>query len=324
MVKIKCIECSKEFKTDGKLKDHWNRKHKEKNFRDFHPLKCKYCDAVFISNGSLGGHTINCEKNPRKVEIALSKAKKNRESNTGKVLTKEHKEKISIGRTKYLQENPDKVPYRLNHSSKDSYPELLFEKGLTEIGIKGWCKDFPFGIYEFDFAFPDLKIDIEVDGDTHNQEKVKLIDEKRDKLSKEKGWIVLRFKTKEVRNNLKNCIEKVLEKIKERESNFDFSLLSLDKIYNKSEFKKSREESRKKGKCIDCLLPIFLSCKRCSDCYAKKQGEHLPTKEKLEELLKNNNLTQIGKMYSVKGNSVKKWCKKYNLKCGKELKESRV
>lgn len=242
MEKIKCCECSKEYKSDRKLKGHWNRKHKEKNFREFHPLKCKYCNLIFTSNGSLGGHTISCEKNPRREEILLSKAKKGIKSSTGRKHSEETKKKISAIRTKYLQENPDKVPYRLNHSSKQSYPELLFEKGLTEIGIKGWCKDFPFGIYEFDFAFPDLKIDIEIDGETHNQEKVKLIDEKRDRISKESGWIILRFKTKEVRNDLKVCIETVLEKIKEREKDFDFSLLSLDKIYNKSDFLKSKKK----------------------------------------------------------------------------------
>ena len=61
------------------------------------------------------------------------------------------------------------------------------------------------------------EIDIEIDGQTHNQEKVKQIDKRRDENSKSKDWIVLRFTTKEIKNNLKNCLEKVLNEIKKRD-----------------------------------------------------------------------------------------------------------
>ena len=37
--------------------------------------------------------------------------------------SEETKKKISEIRKKYLSENPDKVPYKLNHSSTESYPE---------------------------------------------------------------------------------------------------------------------------------------------------------------------------------------------------------
>jgi hypothetical protein len=43
--------------------------------------------------------------------------------------TDETKKKISEIRIKYLRENPDKVPYKLNHYSKgESYPEQYFSK----------------------------------------------------------------------------------------------------------------------------------------------------------------------------------------------------
>jgi len=217
MEKIKCSQCIKEFKNDSKLKDHWNRIHKEKNFREFHPLKCKYCFKIFFANSFLGAHTLRCEKNPRKDEIANNIKIKLKNKATGKKHSEETKAKISLIRKKFLEEHPEKVPYRLNHSSKDSYPEILFEKALQELNLKGWYKKYPFGIYEFDFAFPHLKIDIEIDGETHNQEKVKQIDKRRDENSKSKDWIVLRFTTKEIKNNLKNCLEKVLNEIKKRD-----------------------------------------------------------------------------------------------------------
>ena len=44
-------------------------------------------------------------------------------------LSEETKKKISESRIKYLKENPDKIPYKLNHYSKgESYPEKYFEE----------------------------------------------------------------------------------------------------------------------------------------------------------------------------------------------------
>ena len=45
---------------------------------------------------------------------------------TNRKHTEETKNKLSEIRKKYLLENPDKVPYLLNHSSKESYPEKYF------------------------------------------------------------------------------------------------------------------------------------------------------------------------------------------------------
>ena len=55
----------------------------------------------------------------------------------------------------------------------------------------------------------DLKLDVEIDGATHETEKVKIIDKKRDEWSKEKGWKVIRFSAKEIKNNLNDCIKKL-------------------------------------------------------------------------------------------------------------------
>lgn len=52
---------------------------------------------------------------------------------------------------------------------------------------------------------------------------------------------------------------------------------------------------------------------KCQSCYQWKSSN--PTKEELYQLLisSNGNFTQIGKKYSVSGNAIVKWCKKYNL-----------
>lgn len=123
--------------------------------------------------------------------------------------TEETKKKISEKRIQFLIENPDKVPYVVNHSSKKSWPEEVFENALKSFGIKGWIYKYRNSIYEYDFAFPDLKLDVEVDGGTHKTEKVKKIDERRDEFSRQQGWKVLRFEAERVKKNVVSCIEEL-------------------------------------------------------------------------------------------------------------------
>jgi very-short-patch-repair endonuclease len=122
------------------------------------------------------------------------------------------KKKISDSRIKFLVANPDKVPYRINHSSKKSYPETVFENALLAVGVTGWVYNYQHGIYSYDFAWPELKIDVEIDGGTHTLEKVKAIDARRDKFSTDHGWTVVRFTAAEVKKNVIACLKK-LEKM---------------------------------------------------------------------------------------------------------------
>lgn len=153
------------------------------------------------------GLTKETDERVRKQGKSYSKKYKGRRKNIK--LSDEVKEKISKGRIKYLLEHPDKVPYIINHSSKESYPERIFKQALIDSNITGWVQEYRNGLYSYDFAFPDLKIDIEIDGSTHNSEKVKKIDKRRDEWSLNEGWEVIRFSAKEVKENLILCIEKV-------------------------------------------------------------------------------------------------------------------
>lgn len=123
--------------------------------------------------------------------------------------TEETKQKISNKRIEYLKNNPDKVPYLINHSSKQSYPEKVFENALKSSNITGWVLKYRNGLYEYDFAFPDKKIDVEIDGGTHKSDKVKKIDARRDTFSKENGWIVIRFEAERVKKNVIECINEL-------------------------------------------------------------------------------------------------------------------
>lgn len=66
--------------------------------------------------------------------------------------------------------------------------------------------------------------------------------------------------------------------------------------------------------CIDCGKEITLHAKRCVKCdkIAHRKVER-PSREKLKELIRNKSFTQIGRIYGVSDNSIRKWCANVNL-----------
>jgi len=203
----KCKICDKEYEkrhayiAHCRIHSGYKRAKKEKKEK----LICIYCNSKFENGRILGGHMTHCKLNPNyfKIKRNISKAGIDRNFHW----SDEDKKRISSGMTKYLIEHPDKVPYILNHSSKMSYPEKIFKNALESMSITGWTYNYRNGIYSYDFAFPELKIDIEIDGNTHSQENVKQIDIRRDKFSTENGWRVIRFTAKDVKENVLKCLK---------------------------------------------------------------------------------------------------------------------
>ncbi len=249
MKTTKCEACEREIKNCN-VKKHINVcKGKKSIFKISSCItvgdkyQCPFCDKIFVKSG-IGGHiwkshnefgklhkrvfkpgekswNAGLSKETNKIVKQQGEALKEKYKSgklkhylSGKTRTEEEKERISKARLKYLNENPDKVPYLLNHSSKESYPEKVFRNALVENKIEYWIQEYQNGIYRYDFAFIDLKIDVEIDGSTHLTEKVKKIDERRDNWSKEQGWIVVRFTAKEIKENVTRCINILKEVIK--------------------------------------------------------------------------------------------------------------
>ena len=106
-----------------------------------------------------------------------------------------------------------------------SYPEKFFVDVLTNNNIFDKCKTNyvvskkDLGVenddsnYFLDFYFPDLKLDLEIDGKQHNQKDRKLSDEKRDLLLNNHGITVYRIKWKGI-NSIPNkeYIKKEIDK----------------------------------------------------------------------------------------------------------------
>ena len=205
-----CNKCGLVFKSKSGLSSHifYNKNNAlgdvcrtKKNIIHSH---CKFCNKI-INGRALGGHVTWCELNSnrnRTKELCGNVWR-------GRHHSKKTRDVISKKLVQYLIKNPDKVPYVINHSSNKSYPEFIFETELNNFGIKNWTYHYRNGIYQYDFAFVELKIDVEIDGQTHLTEKVKQIDKKRDEFSKKCGWTVVRFSTREIRNDIRKCIDRL-------------------------------------------------------------------------------------------------------------------
>lgn len=70
---------------------------------------------------------------------------------------------------------------------------------------------------------------------------------------------------------------------------------------------------RKIPRCIDCGKEIDYKATRCVECYRNNQRKNIPSKEELNELIRNKSFVQIGEDYGVTDSAVRKWCKSYNL-----------
>ena len=126
------------------------------------------------------------------------------------------KNKISSIRKAYLKKHPDKVPYLLNHHSKGySYPEKYFIQLFKKEGIKLRPK-YQVNLYQLDFADIKNKIDIEIDGNQHRDDK-KIVkhDIERTKNLKKKGWRVYRIFWSNYQKKTFQEKQKIIQKLKD-------------------------------------------------------------------------------------------------------------
>ena len=207
---------------------------------------CKYCGKECKNANSLRNHERLCKSNPNRQESSFVKYNKTKGDvwnkgltketndslrrageklkrhlekfgapNKGKSMSDEQKKKISVSRTNFLKENPDKIPYLLNHSSKISYPEQYFIElfNLENIDLQ-YHKQV--GLYQLDFYNEDKKLYLEIDGEQHYQEKSIERDEKRTQNLSSKGWkLIMRIRWSEWKTYSEIEKKKVIEFIKD-------------------------------------------------------------------------------------------------------------
>jgi very-short-patch-repair endonuclease len=98
---------------------------------------------------------------------------------------------------------------------KMSTYEKWFAKELIDNDLYYFMFSYPIGRYSADFAFPTIKLTIEVDSEWHRKADIVDKDERKERYLKAEGWDTLRLR---VHNN-KNLVEDtsaIIAKLKER------------------------------------------------------------------------------------------------------------
>lgn len=133
-----------------------------------------------------------------------------------RVHSPETRKKLSLSLRKFLEENPEMVPYRRNHSSKGrSYPEEYWKMVFDNHQIS-YEEQYRIGIYQLDFAFPSIKIDLEIDGEQHYvDQRIVDSDKRRTVFLEKQGWKVIRIRWSKFQalENKSEFVEKLLRQL---------------------------------------------------------------------------------------------------------------
>jgi len=315
-MEYKCKFCQKVYKSVYEKNNRINLQ-KHTLYCELNPerilYECKYCNEKKENGAKLGAHVSNCTKNPNYEDILKSKKEKGRE---GRPHTDEAKKKISDGRKKYLLENPDKVPYLLNHSRQESYPEKYFTEVFKNRNFN-LTKKYRVGLYELDFCIPDKKIDIEIDGNQHYyDEKIVESDKRRNKFLEDDGWDVIRINWSEYQKlnfdeknkyilNLKNYVNDLIDT-----KPFFEVPIKEKKIKEKKQRVEKKKYKNKSSICKHCGNRCSFSKDRCEPCYRKQSRKvERPSLDQLKIDIENLGYSGTGRKYGVSDNSIRKWMK---------------
>lgn len=208
-------------------------------------------------------------------------------------MNEEWKQRISAGRKKFLNENPDQHPWKRKDKFKskpcEALKSYLKSKGL--VFVEEWqpIKD---RFYSLDIAFPDIKLGIEVNGNQHYDRngKLKTYYQERHDLICSTGWKLIEL-------HYVSCYNlEQIDLILDIKTQPDYSQYFLELA------------ERKKRK-IRTLLPPGQFVKQLAD------ARWEPFKEKVLNsdirFSKHGWVQQVAKILNIKPQKVNRWMKRY-------------
>lgn len=280
-----------------KFSDEYFNKHNWEDIQKFYNENHTWKEILKKFNISNEGLSLSIKRGLFKTR-GRSESVKNWLRNNPRKHSDETKKKLSEIRKKYLKENPDKVPYLLNHSSKESYPEKYFTEVFTNENINV-IKYYRIGIYELDFCIPEKKIDIEIDGNQHYDDiKISESDKRRNLFLENDGWDIIRIKWSDYQRMATYEKALYIKNIKEY----------IDDLIDIKPSIKLKEKTKSYTKCLICRENC--STNRCRKCYLLQSRKvERPSIEQLESDIKQLGYKGTGRKYGVSDNSIRKWIK---------------
>lgn len=241
-----CNYCGEEFSSRQKLAAHKKENHyngmsnggyeksiealQKGHIKFLH--KCPFCKKEWeVSECTFSLHVNHCKENPNAIKYK------------GHSWSEEQRKKISECMKKaHAEGRAGTFPSRKDNAM--SYPEKWFVGVAEREGITGYVRELKFHRFFLDFAWPEKKFCIEIDGEQHQRfEDRKRNDLEKDRLLKEEGWTELRVSWSWLCKNTQRFIDAVknnLNSLKDLEVN----KLSLSYIGVKEERKLMLQEKR--------------------------------------------------------------------------------
>ena len=165
-----------------------------------------------------------CKEVQNRPEMKKLRSKKSKEMWSDPDFREKHQEYVDKN-IKSLRESARRARTNLKKTSKLHlrYKEVMVEKGLS-----GFYTEYECGPYAIDEADPLAKIAIEIDGcywhgcticNYEGDERIKLIDKKKTTYLKNRGWIIIRIREHEIKENSFKCIEMIRNLQQKRREN---------------------------------------------------------------------------------------------------------
>lgn len=77
------------------------------------------------------------------------------------------------------------------------------------------------------------------------------------------------------------------------------------------------------NRCVDCGAIVYRLSMRCAKCYGEsRRMVERPSREELKKLIRQQTFVQIGQIYGVADNTIRKWCDSYSLPKTKHIIKS--
>lgn len=208
----KCTVCGNVFRTRALLQTHRKEQHSEikmtSSFTDLISYDCPFCGRhrANVRRCAKSAHILHCSKNPDRVP------------KKGHKLSDEQKKLISEKMKKaHLEGRAGTFPSRKN--CEHSYPEKwligVLNRELGFIEDKDYKTEYFFHKQFLDFAWPERKLCIEIDGQQHERfVERKLNDAKKDENLKAENWKLLRLRWSDICKNTQEYIQQILSFLK--------------------------------------------------------------------------------------------------------------
>ena len=250
-----CKECNKELKTKPALMQHLKKYHNYKfnNYDEQYKFyyytldnieipKCKYCENEIYVNSRRGSHTCN---NPFCQSKYLTDIQKQIHENNPQLAINARERRI-----KYLsnKNNFNSTAFGKRANKKLSFLEQWFidniinKYNLTDKYLI--VNEFPItnenknSAYVLDFAFINIKLDVELDGRchfNHGEERIQS-DYKRDEYLINNGWNIYRISFWDVEHYEMETINKFISLLNDSKFEYDKSYYIRNKVITNKEF----------------------------------------------------------------------------------------